>query len=680
MLFIGESRRVWQEKCPALNSSRVRKIFYHTRAPFPMNSMVTALTKLRPKFAHMLTKTFHSRRTLAALALLLQLAWPPAAAMAQTTAFTYQGQLKTSNAPAHGVFDCTFTLFRSDTGNNVVGATNVLDEVAVTNGLFTVRLDFLLESFETGADRWLEIAVRPGVSTGGYTALLPRQPLTPAPLAIFAARAGGADSAATLTGLVPATQISGTLPSANLAGTYSGALTLNNAANSFSGNGGNLTGLSASQLTSGTVPDARLAANVARTNQVWLLGGNKEANGAFLGTTDTNALEFHVNGQRAVRIEHATNAFDGYSPNIVAGHPNNFVSNGFAGAVIVGGGRKGAPNRVGGDYATVVGGVFNTASGKHSTAMGYVTTASGNWSIAMGDNTTASGSGSTAMGANTSASGLASTAMGGGTSASGNYSTAMGRSSLAQHQGTFVWADSDTTDFPSSGPNQFLIRASGGVGIGTANPNAPLHVTGGTDASVTAGGYLVLGRVNDPNLVFDDNEIMARDFGSPATLFLNANGGDVRIGTALGIGRAPATNALEVAGTASKSAAGSWLANSDARIKRDITPVTDALATLDKVRLVSFDYTAGYRAEHPEVESRRHLNVVAQEFREVFPEHVKSSGEKLPDGSEILQVDTYPLTIYSAAAVQELNRKLQTLEQQNAALLRRLEAMEARLK
>ncbi len=31
--------------------------------------------------------------------------------------------------------------------------------------------------------------------------------------------------------------------------------------------------------------------------------------------------------------------------------------------------------------------------------------------------------------------------------------------------------------------------------------------------------------------------------------------------------------------------------------------------------------------------------------------------EKLPDGSDILQVDTYPLTIYSAAAIQELNQK-----------------------
>jgi hypothetical protein len=49
--------------------------------------------------------------------------------------------------------------------------------------------------------------------------------------------------------------------------------------------------------------------------------------------------------------------------------------------------------------------------------------------------------------------------------------------------------------------------------------------------------------------------------------------------------------------------------------------------------------------------------VIAQEFQQVFPDEVKGSGEILPDGSEVLHVDTYPLTIYSAAAIQELHRE-----------------------
>jgi hypothetical protein len=148
----------------------------------------------------------------------------------------------------------------------------------------------------------------------------------------------------------------------------------------------------------------------------------------------------------------------------------------------------------------------------------------------------------------------------------------------------------------------------------------------------------------------------------------------------LGIGRNAATNALEVEGTASKSTAGSWLANSDRRIKTEIESITGALDKLDLVRLVDFRYTDDYLAAHPGIEDRRYPNVIAQEFQQVFPDDVKSSGETLPDGSPILQVDTYPLTIYSAAAVQELHRENQALKQQLADQERQLADQEARLR
>jgi hypothetical protein len=60
--------------------------------------------------------------------------------------------------------------------------------------------------------------------------------------------------------------------------------------------------------------------------------------------------------------------------------------------------------------------------------------------------------------------------------ASGNYSFAAGRRAKANHTGTFVWADSTNADFASTGANQFLIRAAGGVGIGTNSPDARLDV------------------------------------------------------------------------------------------------------------------------------------------------------------------------------------------------------------
>ena len=147
----------------------------------------------------------------------------------------------------------------------------------------------------------------------------------------------------------------------------------------------------------------------------------------------------------------------------------------------------------------------------------------------------------------------------------------------------------------------------------------------------------------------------------------------------VGIQRTPAINALEVNGSASKSTAGSWLSNSDRRIKTDIESISGALETLDKVRLVDFHYTEDYLTAHPEIEDRRYPNVIAQEFAQVFPDDVKGSGQKLTDGSEILQVDTYPLTIYSAAAVQELHRQNKQLRAQLADQEQRLRKLEESL-
>jgi len=169
------------------------------------------------------------------------------------------------------------------------------------------------------------------------------------------------------------------------------------------------------------------------------------------------------------------------------------------------------------------------------------------------------------------------------------------------------------------------------------------------------------------------------DFGGGNDGLVLTADGDIRmfaIGGGVGVGRAAAANAFEVQGQASKSLAGLWLANSDARIKTDIQPVTNALDTLDRVRLVSFEYDDRYRADHPVIKDTRYLNVIAQEFAEVFPEHVQGSGEFLADGSEILQVDTYPLIIYSAAATQELRGVVEKQESRIRELEHRLMLLE----
>lgn len=132
------------------------------------------------------------RQWLTAWLILLSWCW---AANAQTTAFTYQGRLTDAGNPANGNFDLQFKLFDTATVGTGTqqGATLTRNSVAVSAGVFTVTLDFGANVF-SGANRFLEIGVRPVGNADPYTVLAPRQPVTSTPYAIQtlnAAQLGG---------------------------------------------------------------------------------------------------------------------------------------------------------------------------------------------------------------------------------------------------------------------------------------------------------------------------------------------------------------------------------------------------------------------------------------------------------------------------------------------------------
>jgi hypothetical protein len=111
----------------------------------------------------------------------------PATAQPVGTAFTYQGRLTDGATPADGVFDFQLVLFDAASGGAQVGPILTPGDLGVTQGLFTVALDF---GPVFGANRrWLEIGVRPGGSTGAYAILSPRQELTATPAALFSTAA-----------------------------------------------------------------------------------------------------------------------------------------------------------------------------------------------------------------------------------------------------------------------------------------------------------------------------------------------------------------------------------------------------------------------------------------------------------------------------------------------------------
>src|ERR1039458_5671181 len=133
------------------------------------------------------------KHLLIALTLLSALNSQLSTAFAQGTAFTYQGRLQNNGSPASGTYNLTFAVFTDSNGVNQVGSTLTNTATGITNGLFTVVLDFGQGIF-TGPPLWLQIGAETN-GGGGFTTLAPLQQLTPTPYAIYSPNAGSAVSA-----------------------------------------------------------------------------------------------------------------------------------------------------------------------------------------------------------------------------------------------------------------------------------------------------------------------------------------------------------------------------------------------------------------------------------------------------------------------------------------------------
>lgn len=393
-------------------------------------------------------------------------------AAAGAAAFNYHGTLQDGGKPAEGKYDLDLTLYPTESGGKSIGGPLTLYAVQVHDGSFSAEADFGPLTEPLG-DAWLAVKVRPAGS-GEFSPLSSR---------------------------------------AQVAGSPNGSV----------------------------CPGA------------WTLYGNAgNVPGMYLGTADLNPLIVAVNGTVAGQILPTTNAFYTNSPNIIFGSSNNNAGFAY-GATVAGGGSSaatcgplsGAPciNMSSGNFSSVGGGLENTASDFSATVGGgYGNTASGldavvgggEWNTASGlmatvggggDYNVASGSNATVSGGSgNSASNTIATISGGGfnsakgysaTVAGGEYNLAGGDYSFAAgvlaqvrdrsatpgcplfncgDYGTFVWADArgapdNMTPFVSTGPNQFLIRAGGGVGINTNNPTG-VSLTIGTDTTNGNGAYV----------------------------------------------------------------------------------------------------------------------------------------------------------------------------------------------
>lgn len=445
------------------------------------------------------------------------------------TAFNYAGSLNDGGLPARGLYDLRFSLYSDEAGGRQVGPILTNAATPVTNGAFAVTLDFGDGAF-LGETRWLEVSVRSNGTAVGFTVLSPRQPMSPRPYALYAPLAGTALAASNLLTALPGTQ---------LAGAYANALSFTNPANVFAGNGAGLTKVNAGALDG-------LAASA-----FWQLGGNMigVSETPILGTHNDAPLDLLVKDQRALRLQP-----NGTSPSLIGGHAVNFAASSAYGAVIGGGGRSSESNAVYAPQAVIAGGEHNTVQaslsaiggGTHNTIQTNTSSAiiAGGYYNEIGKDSRESaivggsmngietnsphsfigGGARNRINANAEHSvigggegndildGAAYATIPGGreNSISGNHSFAAGYGARASHASTFVWADEGRLPFGSSSSNQFLIRATGNVGINKNNPATTLDVAGavtatnflGSGASLTNlnAGALASGSVPDPRL------------------------------------------------------------------------------------------------------------------------------------------------------------------------------------
>ena len=419
-----------------------------------------------------------------------------AVALAQSTAFTYQGRLTDGGSAANGNYDMQFRLYDAASAGSQVGSTFTNGSVAVASGIFTVDLDFGAAAFP-GADRWIEIWLRPAGSAGGYTQLLPRTRIAPTPYAIKAATANGVNSTsgnsivsalndpgtsttisdsvlpANIVRINPSTQqqsfVAGTDGSPamiNLRGSYStGSGTLDSDFKVLH-NGGFVAGGFVRDVGNTTGCASSIPATGAGTRFMWFpCRGSLRFGRVPTGQTnwdDVNQDDFTFAGGNQVTAS-GYGAF-AYGDQVTV---SSTVGVGFGSAVTVSG------------TAGFSSGASNVCSGFACTAIGYTTRAGGQGSVAIGYRTEASGDNSVTIGYR-------------GSNCSGSAGTGSSCSGTA-HIGSIVLAGvqnpaTQTTFVNAQADGEMRVRAPGGIALRTSfAANSSAGVGGNTGCDLPAG-------------------------------------------------------------------------------------------------------------------------------------------------------------------------------------------------
>ncbi len=426
--------------------------------------------------------------------------------------------------------------------------------------------------------------------------------------------------------------------------------------------------------------DGTVSCETAGGGGGWGLTGNSISSGQYLGSSNNLPLELRTNNTPALRLRSLNDpdggAYGGGINTIATALGDGTNAANGAGSAVLGGGNAAQPqnrNVADGFYATVLGGLGNSAGGTTSLAAGRG---------AIVRNAAASGD------------------------SNGD-------------EGSMVFADAQASSFISSGPNQFLVRAVGGVGINTNAPLAPLHVGSGIPAGFTApsAGTRALLSASTGNA---DLSLVAPGSGSTAVRFsngalegalvfdgsTNSNGFDLLLPTVGRVLRAAGNGALSLGVTATPvsiegpttiagttnitgnlvvsgtiTGANCCSVPSDRQLKQDIESIDSPLAQLHQ--LVGYRYRFSDAAiTHHHLPSEPQIGFMAQDVEQVFPQWADDD----PRGFMTVQLRGFDALLVEATREMEARRmeqdlaheaRLKALETENAELhaaLRRIEA------
>ncbi|MBI3656466.1 MAG: tail fiber domain-containing protein [Acidobacteria bacterium] len=223
----------------------------------------------------------------------------------------------------------------------------------------------------------------------------------------------------------------------------------------------------------------------------------------------------------------------------------------------------------------------------------------------------------------------------------------------------------------------FIRNTDGQIGIGTSGPESKLHIDSGGPAvnllklrATDAAGNRTDNRIG---IEFESNaslwSIQHRGNTTPtnklAFMFNDIEKASIDPNGNVGIGVTPEFRLQlpNIAGLAGQGLANAWVTYSSRRWKENIAPIDNALAKVDQLRGVYYDWK----------ETKKHdIGLIAEEVGEVIPEVVAFEA----NGTDAQSLDYARLTALLVEAIKELKAENVTLKNKSEELQRRIEALE----